>query len=165
MHFRSRPAPQSGAAPEELSEALARVQRVAGQLTDGVPADEKERTPHQHARWLLAQLLSWHRREEKAFWWRFFLLRDDLTDEERIAQREPMAGLESLGVVGSVKRSLIHRYKFPPQEHGIRVGGPVCDPATKASPGKVVAIDEVAGTVDLSRGVNSNVPHPTSLVP
>jgi predicted RecB family nuclease len=160
-----RPESKSGDAAEELSEALARVQALADRLTDGVPADEKERGPEQHARWLLAQLLSWHRREEKAFWWRYYLLMDDLTDDERIAEREPMGGLEYVGVVEKVKKSLIHRYRFPPQEHAIHEGGAVCDPATGESPGRVVAVDDAARTVDLSRGIESEVPHPTSLVP
>lgn len=160
-----RPEPQSGEAKEELSEALARVQAVAGLLTDGVPADERERSPEQHARWLLAQLLSWHRREEKAFWWRYFLLMTELTDEQRMLEREPMAGLQYVGVVDKVKKSLIHRYRFPPQEHAIRSGLTVHDPATGKSPGTVVSVDEAAGTVDLSRGANSAVPHPTCLVP
>jgi predicted RecB family nuclease len=160
-----RPEPRSGEAAEELSETLARVQALALRLTDGVPADEKDRSPSQHARWLLAHLLSWHRREEKAFWWRYFFLMDDLTDEERTREREPMGGLAYVGVVGQVKRSLVHRYRFPPQEHAIREGGAVADPATGEAPGRVAAVDDAAGTVDLIRGITSDVPHPTSLVP
>ncbi len=161
----SRPLPRSGEAKEKLSEALARVQACADRLTDGVPADERERTPEQHARWLLAQLLSWHRREEKAFWWRYFLLMTELTDEERLLEREPMAGLTYVGVVGTAKKSSIHRYRFPTQEHAIRSGLAVRDPATGKSPGTVVSVDDAASTVDLSRGIKSEVPHPTSLVP
>ncbi len=160
-----RPAPQSGEAREDLSEALARVEAVAARLIDGVPADEQERSPEQHGRWLLAQLLSWHRREEKAFWWRYFLLMTELTDAERLLEREPMAGLEYVDVVDKVKKSLVHRYRFPPQEHAIRSGLTVHDPATEKSPGAVVSVDEAGGTVDLIRGANSAVPHPTCLVP
>ena len=160
-----RPAPTPGEAPEELGEALAHVKEIADRLADGVPADEAERSPAQHGRWLLAQLLSWHRREEKSFWWRYFTLMDDLTDEDRIAEREPMGGLRYVGVVGQVKRSQVHRYRFPPQEHAIQPGRDVRDPATGGSPGSVVAIDEAAGTIDLSRGLASEAPHPTSLVP
>src|SRR5439155_26484713 len=82
-----------------------------------------------------------------------------------IAGRQPRGGLEYVGPVEQVKRSLIHRYRFPPQEHAIYEGGAVCDPATGESPGRVVAVDDAAGTVDLSRGIDSEVPHPTSLVP
>ena len=63
-----------------------------------------DRTPTEHARWLLAQLLGWHRRENKAGWWRYFHLLDDLTDEERVEEAEPIGMLELVGVGGRVRR-------------------------------------------------------------
>ena len=160
----SRPQPPTGEAGKDLSEALKRVEELTARLSEGVPAGEGERTSDPHARWLLAQLLSWHRREEKAFWWRYYHLMQDLTDEERIAEREPIGGLEYVRVVDEVKRSLVHRYRFPPQEHDIHVGLRVVDPATEESPGVIVALDDAGGTIDLKRGKDSEVPHPTSLV-
>ena len=121
--------------------------------------------PSSTRRWLLAQLLNWHRREEKSFWWRFFYLMIDLTDEELIAEREPIGGLELVGQVGEGPRSTIYRYRFPEQEHEIEVGTDVRDPATGRSPGSVDAIDEAAGTIDLRRGEKTDGPHPRSLVP
>lgn len=159
----SRPQPGSGEAREDLSETLQRVEKLAARLMEGVPAEE--RTSDQHARWLLAQLLSWHRREDKAFWWRYFYLMQDLTDEERVAEREPIGGLEYLGVIAEVKKSFVHRYRFPPQEHDVYEGLTVHDPATGKSPGVVVAVDDAARTVDLKRAKTSPAPHPTSLVP
>ena len=82
------------------------------------------------------QLLSWHRREDKSFWWLYFHLRNDLTDEDRVDASEPIGMLEYEGVVEAVNRSNVHRYRFPPQEHDIRVGSGVRDPATDASPAK-----------------------------
>jgi predicted RecB family nuclease len=159
-----RPAPGKPEPGEALSDRLAHVADVAARLSEGVPADERERSPQQQARWLLAQLLSWHRREEKAFWWRYFRLRD-LTDEQLIEEREPIGGLELLERVGEGPRSTVYRYRFPEQEHEIEVGTPVHDPATGRSPGTVVAIDEAAGTLDLRRGPRTEGPHPRSLVP
>lgn len=160
-----RPAPKSGEADADVSANLARVRAVADRLTDGVPAEEGERTPEQHARWLLAQLLLWHRREEKAFWWRYFYLMHDLTDEERIGEREPLGRLEYVGVQETIKRSRVHRYRFPLQEHEIKPDRIVHDPATGESAGTVVKVDDVEGTIDLKRAINSEAPHPTSLVP
>jgi uncharacterized protein len=154
-----RPTKQDPAPSEALGEREQRVAEVARRLTAGVPEDD------QHASWLLAQLLSWHRREDKSFWWLYFRLMNDLTDLERIEANEPMAGLEYVGIVGEEKQSLIHRYRFPTQEHDIRVDGDVRDPATEASPGTVVGIDEAQHTIDLKRGRNSAVPHPTALIP
>ena len=160
-----RPRPAEPEPAEPLSERLARVAEVADRLCDGVAAEAADRTPDDQARWLLAQLLSWHRREEKAFWWRYFHLMNDLTDEERIAEREPIGGLRLVERVGQVARSTVYRYSYPEQEHAIEVGTEVCDPATGRSPGSVVAVDDAAGTLDLRRGPKSDGPHPTSLVP
>jgi predicted RecB family nuclease len=160
-----RPAPSEAEAAEPLTDRLAHVAEIADELCRDVPDDEVDRTPAQHARWLMAQLLSWHRREEKAFWWRFFHLMNDLTDEDRIAEREPIGGLSPVECLGPSARSIVYRYRFPEQEHAIDVGTEVCDPATGRSPGSVVALDAAAGTLDLRRGPKTDGPHPTSLVP
>ena len=160
-----RPGPAEPEATEALSEHLAHVAQVSEVLCEGVPEEAANRTPAQHASWLLAQLMSWHRREDKAFWWRFFHLMNELTDEERIAEREPIGGLELVECLGPVARSTVYRYRFPEQEHAIEVGTEVSDPATGRSPGSVVALDEAAATLDLRRGPATDGPHPTSLVP
>jgi uncharacterized protein len=160
-----RPGPAVPEAAEALSEHLAHVAAIGERLSRGVPDEAAERTPAQQASWLLAQLLSWHRREEKAFWWRFFHLMNDLTDEERIVEREPIGGLELVECLGPVARSTVYRYRFPEQEHAIDAGTEVSDPATGRSPGSVVALDAAAGTLDLRRGQSTDGPHPTSLVP
>jgi uncharacterized protein len=160
-----RPAPGEPKPGAPLSDRLAHVAAIADRLCAGVPEEARDRTPAEHGRWLLAQLLSWHRREEKSFWWRYFYLMEDLTDEERVAEREPIGRLEPLGPVGEKARSIVYRYRFPEQEHEIQVGTDVRDPATGRSPGRVVAIDEAARTIDLARGLKTDDPHPTSLVP
>ncbi len=160
-----RPARAGTEPAAPLSDRLAHVEEVADRLCSGVPEVPGERTAAEHGQWLLAQLLSWHRREEKSFWWNFFRLRDDLTDEERVAEREPIGQLQLVGSIGAKARSIVYRYTFPEQEHEIDVGTSVVDPATGKSPGSVVALDAAAGTLDLSRGPKSDGPNPTSLVP
>ena len=51
-----------------------RVANLARQLLEGIPSDPERRKgdPALQARWLLANLLEWHRREEKVDWWAFF---------------------------------------------------------------------------------------------
>ena len=39
---------------------------VIEKLTADIPADPEERTAEQQARWILANVLDWHRREDKA---------------------------------------------------------------------------------------------------
>lgn len=110
-----RPAAYEGEAGETVSAWLERVNALLAQLTSDVPADVLQRTPAQQARWLLAQILDWHRREEKALWWEHFrlaaLAADDLLDE-----RPGLAGLEYIGTAGGTTKAPVHRYSFPPQE-------------------------------------------------
>ena len=61
-----RPADRAAEAPDALTEAAAEVEALGVTLTADVPADPADRSDEQQARWLLAQLLSWHRRESKA---------------------------------------------------------------------------------------------------
>ena len=61
-------------------------------LNTGLP-DAAEQTQEEHGRWLLAQLLNWHRREAKSTWWRYFYLKNELTDEERRDEPDALGGL------------------------------------------------------------------------
>jgi predicted RecB family nuclease len=158
-----RPAPAAPDPGAELSDRLRRVAEVAASLAAGVPDEPSERSPEGHGRWLLAQLLGWHRREDKAGWWRFYYLLG-LTDAELIEEREPIGGLRFVGEIGRSARSTVYRYQFPEQEYSIGVGSDVVDPATKRSPGEVVAVDEAARTIDLKRGSRRDGAHPTALV-
>ena len=136
-------------------------------LTEGVPADPAERAedPDAAGRWLLAQLLAWHRREDKSAWWRFFeLLR--MTDEELIEEREPLGGLVPVGEPRAEHRSLVYTFAFPPQDHRIDVGSDVSDPVTRETAGAVVALDETNRRICLKRGPKlAGTPLPASLVP
>lgn len=149
---------------EELSERLTEVHALMGRLLAGVPEDAAARSREQHARWLMAQLLEYHRREAKSTWWRYFHWRE-MSEDELIEDSSALGGLEYVGVADQVKRSLIHRYRFPPQDHDLEPGKTTHDPATGEPAGEIVALDEGARTIDLKRGKNSKVPHPRALIP
>jgi hypothetical protein len=53
-------------ASEAEQERRKRALALMARLLAGVPEEKSDRTPEQEARWLLAHLLEWHRREEKA---------------------------------------------------------------------------------------------------
>jgi hypothetical protein len=114
-----RPEPQAGEASVELTEWQARIADLVARLTRGVPLDRLERTAEQHARWLLAYLLDFHRREEKSAWWEYFRL-SALSPEDLMEERSALAGLEFVGHVGGTATAPVHRYSFPPQETQIR---------------------------------------------
>ncbi len=158
-----RPVPKSGAASEALSEQLRRTRDVEARLLKGLLEDGAW-TKAESRRWLLAQLLEWHRREDKSVWWEYFRLRE-LSTEELIEDRNALGGLIYQGPVGKEKRSLIHRYAFPTQDHPFKVSETGWNPATEKAAGKIMRIDEGAGTIDLKRDIRSQVPQPTALIP
>jgi AAA domain/RNase_H superfamily len=159
-----RPAVQSGEASEKLSARLQEIRALAARLLAALPEDEAEWTEEHRACWLLAQLLEWHRREEKSSWWEYFRL-CGLSDDELQEDRNALGGLVYVGAVDHVKRSTVHRYRFPPQDHTIDRAHEVHDPRTQQRAGEVVAFDDHNRTIDLKRGTASQVPHPTALVP
>ena len=158
-------------ARDQERESAAEIAALFETFTAGLPVDDADLDDEQRARRLLAHLLEFHRREEKSMWWEFFE-RCGFTEEEHVENRATLGALTFAGEVAQVKRSVIHRYRFPEQPHEIEVGDSPKNPATAESDefkkgfcGTVVALDEAAGTIDLKRGRSSPVPHPAALVP
>ena len=77
-------------------------------LLAGVPVDPEQRTKEQQARWLMAHLLEWHRREDKAAWWEYFRLRD-LPLEDYETERSALAGLTFAETYGGTHTRPVHR--------------------------------------------------------
>jgi uncharacterized protein len=159
-----RPEAKPGAPNEKLAEEIKEAAAVRDRLLEDLPPDELQWNAEARARYLLAHMLEYHRREDKSLWWEYFRL-CRLSDEELQEDRNAIGGLEYKGAAGKVKMSLIHRYRFPPQDFDIRVGDEVRNPKTGENPGEVVALDEENGTIDLKRSATSGVTHPTALIP
>ena len=161
----ARPGPRSAEPSESQREQESRTAGLVALLTAGVPDDPADRTEEQQGRWLLAQLLGWHRREDRPEWWAYFARLKE-TDEALVDDPDSIGGLTYEGIVDKVQRSLVHRYRFnPEQEHKISAGTSPYDPRTEKPAGVVVAIDNITGTIDLKRAANSPAPHPSALVP
>ena len=156
--------------PEERedSEEQQAVNALVDGLCAGLPESIERHTRDERGRWLLAQLLNWHRREDKAFWWRYFYLVEELTDEERREEPDAIGELtfeESWPDPRPRARSTIYRFRFPVQDHAIKEGDSPHDPETGNAAGKVAFIDNVEGLIDLRRGNAQPAPTPTSLIP
>lgn len=160
-----RPVPRNGEPPEDQAEAEAQTAALVARLTAGVPDEPVERTPEESATWLLAQLLDWHRREDRPEWWAYFS-RLEMSPEELIDDAEALGELKYEGVIREVARSFVHRYSFAPdQEHKILAGSTAYDPATGKPAGTVDHIDSGLGLLDLKRGKTSVAPHPAAVIP
>lgn len=157
----ARPELQSGDASETVDEQQQRVQELYDRLAGDLSPDPSERDPEQQARWLLANMLDWHRREKKATWWEYFRLRG-LSDEELLEERAALAGLAFVARVAAPKKSVVDRYVFPPQECEIREGDTLCDSEGKRF-AKVEAIDVAKCTIDIRKGPSVAQEHRSSL--
>lgn len=116
-----RPAIPEPEISPELDAWQKKVAALAARLTDGVPDDAGERTSEQQARWLLASMLDFHGRENKAVWWEYFRLRD-LSAEDLLFERDGLAGLEFVAQVDGTAKTPVHRYRFVLQDTDIRPG-------------------------------------------
>ncbi len=138
------------------------VTRIRAALVAGLPADPSKRTSEDKARTLLADLIDWHRREAKPAWWRYFYVRtlsaSELTDEP-----DALGGLAGGDITEHVKRSVIRRFWFPPQEHRFSKGDIAGDPATGKG-WSIWALDDEHGTIDLKIGKDYAGALPTALV-
>ena len=146
---------------EDLSDWKRKVAALITKLTSGVPDDVAERSQEQQARWLLAYLLDFFGRENKAVWWEFFRLAG-LSAEDLLHERAGLAELTYLQTAGGTVKAPIHRYRFAVQETDIReaadlhiVGGDKF--------GKVVAISLDDRTVDVKKRQDTASAHPEAV--
>ncbi|MFH1475028.1 MAG: TM0106 family RecB-like putative nuclease, partial [Chloroflexota bacterium] len=170
MEIPRPPLHPEAAEPPEPEGRAAEVAEVVTALTrdlQDVDLAAPTTTDEQRATWLLAQLLGWHRRENKAFWWRYYEL-CGRTDADLVDEREPIGMVELDADLGQASRNgaRLQRFRFPSQVHNAKEGRQVDDPRTQGSVGTVAEVDDLAGTVtvyrtkkELARGT------PSSLVP
>jgi uncharacterized protein len=156
-----RPQPGDGAPNEKVTGWLIKINALIGKLTADLPADPAERNDEQQARWILANIVDWHRREEKAVWWEYFRLAD-LSAEDLREERAGLSGLTFAGAVGGTAKAPMHRYRFLPQETEIRGSEDLCN-LGGAKFGKVEAISFADNTVDIKKRQDTAGLHPPAV--
>ena len=105
---------------EALRDRERRAAELATVLTAGISPNPKLQIADQPSLWLLAQLLDWHRREDKSKWWEFFRLAA-LSDDELLEDRAGLVGLSYLDRITLPRaKTPIDRYSYPDQEEEIR---------------------------------------------
>jgi uncharacterized protein len=157
-----RPTPPEQKVSEKLSERMAHIRAVASALTVDLPV---ERTPAQGAQWVLAQLLEWHRREDKVDWWEYFRL-NDMPADELLDERAAVADLQFDRRLETTSRGVVvDRYNFPPQDTEFRDGDKAFEPGSeKRSPmAEVQSVDLAHRTIELRKGAKRAEHHPKAL--
>ncbi|HYX84280.1 MAG TPA: TM0106 family RecB-like putative nuclease [Gaiellales bacterium] len=153
-----REPPERREQPQESAETDAETARLRDALLAGAAEG--------HERWLLAQLLDYHRREARPAWWWYFR-RFEMTGEELIEDGEAIAGLAWDGAEPvAVERSLEYGFTFPAQQHRFDPGDGGTDPAEGGTGWTVVDVDNEHGVLRLKRGAAKRDERlPTALVP
>ena len=150
-------------APGDPSEAIRdrskRALDLMERLLRDVPDESYERTREQQARWLLAHMMEFHHREEKAPWWEYFRL-CGLSDEELLEERCAISGLEFVERLGGTPKCPIDRYRFPIQDVQVRPDDVLATSEDKF--GDIEAIDIAARTIDVKKTSKMAELHPTS---
>lgn len=153
-----RPRSDDGTATVEITERMVKVNALMQKLTASVPVDREQRDQEQQARWILANVLDWHRREEKAVWWELFRLAA-LSAEDLLDEGAGLSGLTFIGSVGGTPRAPVHRYRFPSQETELR-GGEELFSVGGDKLGKLEAISFDDNTVDVKKRKDTAGLHP-----
>ena len=146
-----RPAPEDGAPAETIRAEQAETRAREERLRAGVPVDARERTPEEQARWLLAAVLDWHRREAKPQWWDHYRL-VDAPVEDLVADAAALGELTFVEDLGRVARSTLRRYRFDPAQETKLDVGPVLalPPVGRETFGAtIVALDPIDGLIDV----------------
>jgi predicted RecB family nuclease len=164
-----RPVAEDGSAPEKVDDRAMKVNALRARLLDGIPEARAERNEHQHAQWILAYLLDWHRREDKAEWWEYFRLRE-LPEEDLLDEPQALAGLTNARTVSTVSNkktgkptgSVIDRYEYPVQEMEIARNAEL-KLQDGAKFGDVVDLNRIARTIDIKKGPKQAKNHPTAV--
>ena len=144
-----RPEPGDGSPNDKITDWVIKINALIERLTANIPADREERDEEQQARWILANIIDWHRREDKAVWWEYFRLRD-LSAEDLVDERAGLSGLTLVGEAGGTLNAPIHRYRFPPQETELR-GGDNLHNLGGDKLGSIAAVSFEDYTVDIKR--------------
>ena len=162
-----RPEVEVKAPPEKTVALQLRAEAVRSRILASIPAEATGVAHPEHAQWLLAYLVDWHRREINAEWWEYFRLRD-LPEEDLFDERKAVAGLQFvehagpfIGKNGKPTSSKVDRYRYPPQD--IEIGeGDKLKLQVDAPFGEVLSHDRGRRTLDVKKGKATFDVHPAA---
>lgn len=119
------------------------------------------------ARQLMADLVGFHRREAKPAWWAYFD-RQERTADELQEDEECLGGCMADGEdwIGTEKRSLTFRFRYPEQETKLRAGSVVHLAETGEAAGTILSVDEQRRLVTVKRAAKAGpLPSSSCLIP
>jgi predicted RecB family nuclease len=157
-----RPIHNQAEISESINAHLQRIEPIYHALMDGISLSKDERTPVEQARFILANLLDWYRREDKSIWWEYFRLME-LHPDEHLDEKGSLTFLQYTGERVPEKRSFIDTYTFPGQECELRVGDKI-KTTEGSSAGEIVELDEINNFIKLKKGPSIQHIHPDTII-
>ncbi|MBV8515618.1 MAG: TM0106 family RecB-like putative nuclease, partial [Acidobacteria bacterium] len=157
-----RPPVTDGAPTEELDARQKRVQDLVKKLTADISVAAAERDEKQSATWLLAQLLDFHRRENKATYWEGYRLAE-LDDDDLLDDRAGLAGLKFIERLNVERNIPTDRYSFEKQETEARADKDLYYGPDVSKFGCIVDVDLAVLTVDIKKTKKTADLHPKAV--
>lgn len=157
-----RPVSKNVEVSQKLSEWQAKCAKLVEALTEDVPPDKNDWNEEQHSRWLLANVLDWHRREDKGAWWEYYRLLG-LSEGELLDEKGALVGLEFVGIEAGHKAKSVDVYKYSPQETDVRVK----DDLFTLDDEKFGEVDRILyddGVVHVAKSRNSKGQHASAVI-
>lgn len=157
-----RPIENAVEVPEGVNAHLKRITPIYNGLMQDIPLNVNERNKEQQARFILANMLDWYRREQKSFWWEYFRILE-LEPDELMDEKSVLTYLKFTGVRVQENRSFIDSYTFPNQECELRPGNQIKN-ENGSNAGEIVEIDEINNIIRLKKGPNIRDVHSNTLI-
>jgi len=148
-----RPTLTSTEAKGNVTERLARIQPLEAALLAGLHDDPAARDAQQEARWRMAHMLQWHRRELNCTYWELYRLRD-LDAEELQDEPAALVGLRFREEIDKAHynakwRSRVYRFEFDPQDSQLRDEDKIRLAGATTSAGEIAKVDHAEGWIDI----------------
>ena len=147
-HALPRPELKTGEASDNISALDSEIVYLRNRLLDNIPLNPDEHSREQQARFVLAHMMEFHRREDKASLWEYFRLLE-LDASELIGERRALTGLQHERTI-EYTAAPVERYTFPPQELDARKRDDVYG-LDGFKVGTVVDISHSGHTIDIKK--------------
>jgi len=158
----SRPPLLSGDVNEEKQVRDQVLKELFDKLLENIQPDPDDRTADENAKWILANLLEYHWREEKSSWWEFYDLMNRSVEELSDA-RTALGGLTFEDRFEVNVNYVVNSYLFTPQDSEIKQGDIVYDQG-ELKVGTVTNIDSIAGIVTIKQSLENKDDHPEAVI-
>jgi len=157
-----RPIPGNREPGEELTRRQIHIGEMIDQLLEPIPDDPSLRDAGQQAKWLLANMLDWYRREDKAIWWEYFRL-IALSAVEMMEERSGIGGLSFTGIRIPQNTLMIDEYSYPSQDVEMRPGDKLRTTGEGIELGEVESLDTNTRTLRIRKKRTTRDLHPDTI--